>query len=108
MNPVYIIRTIFIVSSIVVLALGGVVYARFASTDHLLVVYFDVERGIATGSIADILRVIVLAFFFQVINLAVFRMVYVRNRALGYFLPALNAVIALLILMYGFVIIALN
>ena len=103
-----IIRIIFLLSSLLVIALGVIVLLVFYDEQYRLAVHFDVARGVTTGSVGSILAIIGLVFFLHIINMFLFRIIYVRSNFLSYFLPALNAILALLLLMYILVIMALN
>ena len=103
-----IIRGIFIVSLITVIVLGSIVYMKFHTVEHRLIVHFDVDQGITTGAISTFFEVIGFVFFLEILNILVFRIVYIRSRQLSYLLPVLNGVLSLLLLAYILVIISLN
>lgn len=101
-------RLIFFISTLLVVGIGIVFFIVFRDAGHLLVVHFDVTQGVTTGGLRDLLTVVSFIFFLHILNIIIFRVIYVRSRFLSYVLPVTNGILALLLLMYSFVILSLN
>ena len=99
----------FAAVAIILLISASMTYLNFAGNRNLLVIHFDSYKGIDFfGDNQDVLDIIVTGFIIFLINMALAKAFYFRERFLSYALATATVILAVLILIAVNGIISIN
>ncbi len=92
-------RILFAVSSFSLMAAILVAYFAFINTSHVIVVHFDVLKGIDyLGTRNDVFGIGLVAFAMNLVNAALARFLYQREKFLAYAFATANVMFMALVL----------